>query len=136
MVDLVRLKDTLKRHEGVKNKLYHDSLGIPTIGVGRNLERWLSDDEVDHLLNNDIRDALLSATRIFDRFNKLSDVRREVIVNMIFNLGESRFRGFKKMIMAVELGDFKKASIEMLDSRWAKQVGNRATELSSMMRGG
>jgi lysozyme len=130
------MKDMLVKHEGVELKPYRDSVGVLTIGVGRNLtDVGLSADEADYLLENDIR----RATRELEMkwwFKSLDDVRQDVLINMCFNLGHSRFSKFKKMIAAVAMADYKLAAKEMIDSKWASQVGRRATELASMMESG
>jgi len=129
--------EMLKRHEGVEFKVYKDSLGIETIGVGRNLvDRGLSMDEVEYLLNNDIEYFSSVLINKFPIVNELSSERYYVLLNMIFNMGPNRLSGFKKMWSAIEQHDYTKASIEMLDSKWAKQVGRRAIELSDIMRTG
>jgi lysozyme len=132
-----RLKKQLMRHEGVRVKPYQDSEGILTIGVGRNLEdKGLSESEVMFLLNNDIEEAYMECQRIIPGFRVMNSVRRQVLVNMAFNLGIPRLMGFKKMMAALRIGNYEEAAVEMLDSKWARQVGDRALELAEMMRKG
>lgn len=129
-----RLIRQLRFDEGVRSKVYRDSEGIETIGVGRNLvDRGLSDDEINYLLDNDI-DLVVEEANGFAWYYDLNDVRQEVVLNMLFNLGLSRFKGFKMMIAALERHDYDDASREMLDSKWAGQVGSRALRLSEAMR--
>lgn len=129
------LIEALKRDEGVREKPYYDSVGKISIGVGRNLDdKGLRPDEIRFLLKNDIEEALADA-RKFSWFPRLDRPRQRVIVNMIFNLGAPRFRNFKKMLAALEKQDYIKASEEMLDSKWARQVGVRAQRLADIMRG-
>lgn len=136
-MNLKRLQSQLSIDEGNKAKPYTDTVGKLTIGVGRNLtDRGLSPDEVNYLLNNDIHIATQDAKKLVPAFDKLDDVRQEVLVNMAFNLGLDRLGGFKKFLAAVNAGNFAKASVEMLDSVWAKQVGARAIRLSNAMRAG
>lgn len=136
-MNLKRLQSQLSIDEGNKAKPYTDTVGKLTIGVGRNLtDRGLSPDEVNYLLNNDINIATQDAKKLVPGFDKLDDVRQEVLVNMAFNLGLARLSGFKKFLAAVNAGDFSRASVEMLDSVWAKQVGARAIRLSNAMRTG
>lgn len=131
---LDRLKSRLSIDEGNKAKPYTDTVGKLTIGVGRNLtDRGLSPDEVNYLLANDIVIATSDAKKLVPVFDSLDDVRQEVLVNMSFNLGIDRLRGFKRFLAAVNAKDFAKASVEMLDSLWAKQVGARANRLSKAM---
>jgi lysozyme len=133
-MDKQRLFTQLRVHEGVEAKPYKCTAGYLTIGVGRNIEeRGLSDDEIDFLLDNDIAIAEREVRSSFDWFDDLSDVRQRVVIDMIFNLGMPRFKQFKNMIAAIEAGDWDEASSQMLDSKWARQVGSRATRLSMMM---
>lgn len=132
----MNLTDLLIKHEGLKLKPYRCSEGKLTIGVGRNLDdNGISHEEVLYLLNNDIDTARTEAAR-YPWFDGLSEDRQNVIISMIFNLGLYRFSQFKNTIALIEVGNFKEASREMLDSRWAKQVGSRANELSQMMEEG
>lgn len=130
----------IKRHEGAVKKnnrhiVYQDSLGYDTIGYGRLLSRGLSDDEAHQLLVHDANEALYHAKQ-FSWFEDLNHARQGVIINMIFNLGLHGFKGFRKMIRALEHGLFNVAAEEMMDSKWAKQVGKRAIELSDQMKKG
>ncbi len=129
-----KLIEELKRDEGVRFKPYHCSADKLTIGVGRNLEDvGISETESDFLLANDIDNCIEELKRTFDWFDGLSDVRQRVMINMCFNLGLSRLLNFKNFLGAVESGDYTKAGAEMLDSKWARQVGPRATRLKDMM---
>lgn len=126
--------EMLKRHEGYRSKPYRCSAGKITIGYGRNLEDvGVNESEAEILLINDYNAAEDEASK-FSWFEGLSDVRREVVIMMIFNLGYPRFTGFKKTIAALAAGDYESAASEMLDSKWAAQVGLRAFELSAMMQ--
>lgn len=130
-----RLRAQLSLHEGRKAFVYQDTVGKATIGVGRNLEdRGLSDDEIDLLLDNDITAAYNDAVRIVPGFNTLSEDRQHVLIDMVFNLGAAGLLKFTKFLAAVESRDFERAATEMLDSRWARQVGRRAETLAKMMR--
>ena len=124
--------------EGMRLKPYRDTVGKLTIGVGRNLDDvGISEDEALYLLSNDIKKAREDVKKVFgEMFHELDPVRQAVLIDMMFNLGLPRFLGFKKFIQAVKEKDFSKASQEMLDSRWAKQVKSRAERLSYMMRTG
>ena len=124
--------------EGIRLKPYKDTVGKLTIGVGRNLDDvGISEDEALYLLNNDIKKAKEDVKKVFgEMFHELDPVRQAVLIDMMFNLGLPRFLGFKKFIQAVKERDFSKASQEMLDSRWARQVKSRAERLSYMMRTG
>lgn len=136
-MDRVRLAAQLRLHEGVEHKPYKCTAGYLTIGVGRNIEeRGLSDDEIDYILSNDVNIATDELVDTFDWYADLSDVRQRVVVDMVFNLGMPRFKQFQNMISAIEAGDWSEAAAQMMDSRWAKQVGARAERLRDMMESG
>ncbi len=127
--------DLLKVHEGYEQYPYKDSLGITTIGYGRNLEsRGISEEEASFLLACDIKLAEDELMDRYDYFWTISGVRKCVIINMQVNLGASRLSQFKKMHQALEDRDYDLASAEMLDSKWARQVGQRAHTLAEVMR--
>ena len=87
------------------------------------------------MLKTDVTQAFKDAHK-FRWFKSLDGVRRAVVVNMLFNMGWKKFNGFRKTIALIDHGDYNAASVEMLDSKWAKQVGPRADELSKMMSTG
>jgi lysozyme len=129
--------DLLKKHEGLRLKPYRCSADKLTIGYGRNLDDvGISEEEAEMLLLNDLLTANIEVENRFVWFEDLDEVRKAVVVNMIFNLGIARFSAFKKTISLIEEGSYSEAAQEMLDSRWANQVGSRANELSEMMRTG
>ena len=129
-----QLIEELKRDEGVVLTLYKCSAGKNTIGVGRNLDdRGITDDESDYLLSNDIDICIEELTNGFPWFVDLSDTRQRVMVNMCFNLGLSRLMGFKNFLAAMEAGEWDTAGVEMLDSKWAVQVGPRSTRLKDLV---
>lgn len=129
--------DLLKKHEGLRLKPYRCSADKLTIGYGRNLDDvGISEEEAEMLLLNDLLTANIEVENRFLWFQELDEVRKAVVVNMIFNLGIARFSAFKKTISLIEEGSYSEAAQEMLDSRWANQVGSRANELSEMMRTG
>ncbi len=132
-----RLIDQLRLHEGVEKTVYDDSEGIPTIGVGRNLrDRGLSDDEIDYLLSNDIDIVVRELDNVMPWWKDLDEVRQRVLCDLVFNLGMPRFSGFKKSISYMKQQMWDQAADELLDSKWARQVGKRAERLSEMMRTG
>ena len=129
-----QLIQELKRDEGVVLTLYKCSAGKNTIGVGRNVDdRGITDDESDYLLSNDIDLCIEELRATFPWFQTLSDTRQRVMINMCFNLGLSRLMGFKKFLSAVEAEEWETAGVEMLDSKWAKQVGLRSTRLRDLL---
>jgi len=130
-----KLKKQLIRHEGLELKPYKDSVGKLTIGVGRNLEdRGVTKEEAMYLLENDIAIVLDAAVRLFPRFSAYPESKRLVIADMLFNLGESSFRGFVEMIEAIKQEDWDRAALEMVNSKWFKQVGNRGIDLFNLMK--
>lgn len=130
-------RNQIERDEGRKNKIYKDSEGILTIGIGRNLEsKGLSDNEVNILYDNDLRDAIVDARRLVPNFDKHNPARQGVIINMSFNLGLGRLSKFKKFLAALEVRDYQKAAAEMKDSRWYHQVKDRAVRLCKQMESG
>jgi lysozyme len=132
------LLDTLKRHEGVRSYAYLCPAGYWTIGVGRNVDedsgRGLSEDEIEYLLSNDVELSTEELMDTFPWFEDCPDAVKIILINMHFNIGLSRLKGFKKMLAAVEDKNYGAAAKEMLDSRWAAQVGQRAVELSTEMK--
>lgn len=130
----MNLREQLIKHEGVRLKPYKDSLGILTIGCGRNLDDvGISYDEALVLLDHDIDNARAGLAKAFPWTNDLDPVRRDALTNMAFNMGIGRLRGFMKMLDALKIGDWQEASSNALESRWAVQVGNRARELAKQL---
>ncbi len=131
------LRDDLLRDEGLRLKPYRCTAGKLTIGVGRNLDdNGITRDEALYLLDGDIERTRAELKRTFAWFDGLDDVRQEVIINMAFNLGISRFSGFHQTIHYIAKGDYAAASEQMLKSLWARQVGQRAVRLARQMREG
>jgi lysozyme len=110
--------------EGFRQHPYKDSVGVLTIGYGRNLEDvGIKAYEAKYLLTQDIRRAITESNAVFSWLQGCPDNVRRGLYNMVFNLGMPRLKGFKKMLAALEAGDYSKAADEALDSKWAKQVG-------------
>ena len=131
------LRKQLRVDEGVRLKPYKDTVGKLTVGVGRNLDdKGLNLEEIAYLLDNDITDAEQDARALFPSYDKLSEVRKAVLANLCFNLGRDRAAQFKKLRKAVLDEDWSQAAIEMLNSKWASQVGARATRLAKQMETG
>jgi lysozyme len=133
-----RIKAQLVRHEGLRLKPYRCTAGKLTIGIGRNLDdRGISQKEAYAMLERDIHDCeqcLLD--EIPNVYNGLDEIRQSVLLNMCFNLGIKGLLGFKNTLAFIGAGDWERAANGMLASKWAKQVGKRAIELSEMMRKG
>ena len=129
----------LRLHEGVRYKVYLCSEGYETIGVGRNISEGglgLSKDEVDFLLVNDIKRVQAELTRNSSWFLDLNEARRDAMVDICFNLGLTRLRSFANALEAMSYGQYEIAANEFMDSRWSQQVGNRAVEVTEMIRTG
>ena len=134
-----KLLEMLKRHEGVRSHVYLCSAGYETIGVGRNISKsgmGLSDDEVNYLLENDILRVLKELSSEYPWFNDLDDVRKDAMIDISFNLGATRLRGFRRALAAMEVADHTLAAKEFLDSKWSRDVKGRAHELASMIETG
>lgn len=138
--NMKELIEMLKRHEGVETHAYECSEGKLTIACGRNIDQkggmGLSEDEIQYLLENDIERVIKELAKEYPWFNGLDDVRKDAIIDIAFNLGATRLRGFKRALSAMEIGNYQEAATEFLDSRWAKQVGGRALELTDLIKTG
>lgn len=134
----IELMKMVMAHEGFRGKPYQCSANKTTVGFGRNLDDvGISRDEAQMLMINDLNRSIKYLDDIFPSDKvELNDARQNALIDMMYNLGPSRFIGFKKMIAAIYDKDFDAASNEMLDSKWAKQVGRRAFRLARIMRTG
>ena len=129
------IKELLKKHEGLRTKPYRDSMGIMTIGYGRNLEsRGITESEAEMMLDNDIKWFTRQLQWELPWFDSKPEIVKTVLVNMAFNLGVGGLLGFKNTLRMIEEGKYNDASESMLKSMWAKQVGNRAVELSNLLK--
>jgi len=141
MKDYTDLMERIKKHEGFVPKIYKDSLGYATIGYGHLVlpeEQWeegkeYSKEQLEHVFKTDFNNAVGQATGLMDGMD-LNDKAREVIIEMVFQLGIGGVGKFKKMWEALRKKDYGEASFQMMDSRWAKQTPNRAESLSKVMR--
>tara|TARA_R110001599_G_scaffold331340_2_gene546057 strand:- start:262 stop:678 length:417 start_codon:yes stop_codon:yes gene_type:complete len=131
------IKDVAKQikiDEGFVSTPYECTAGKITIGYGRNIEdNGITREEAEILLSNDIKGTFCELEAKFDWFLLMPYDKQAVLINMCFNLGLTRLLKFKKMLAALKVKDYKEASIQMLDSKWAEQVGERATRLSDAM---
>lgn len=134
---ITSLTDQLRRDEGWRTRPYPDTEGKITIGYGRNLDDvGISSEEGDLFLANDIKAATVTLEAAFPWTMGLDDVRKGVLLNMVFNIGIGRLAGFKQFLASVQSGNWKQAAANMLDSKWAVQVGGRAQRLAIQMEGG
>ena len=144
-MNIDRLKEEVKRDEGVVFEIYKDHLGHRTFGVGHKITTEdpelelpagtpVAADRVYSVFERDIVLHIGNAEDIFeDNWDTLPEEVKLIIVNMIFNLGPSGFRKFRKMISAINNQDWKEAAKEGRDSLWYKQVTNRAERLMSRL---
>ena len=114
--------------------MYLDSLGIPSIGVGHNLRDVpISNEAVEQIFVDDLAQKIQEVEAAFPWAAALSEPRQGVLINMAF-MGIGRLRGFVKMLAAMEAGDWEAAARELLDSKYAGQVGARADRLAQQLR--
>jgi GH24 family phage-related lysozyme (muramidase) len=145
----------VENNEGRRRSVYKDSEGIPTIGVGFNLTRHdakqrieevggdyqavldgkqdLSDDQVNQLLQPDLRTAVSDARSLMPKFDELSSERQRALADMSFNMGRERLGGFVNMLGAIEDGDWDAVQREAKDSKWFSQVGNRGPRVVELL---
>ena len=129
------IQDMLIHQEGMKLNPYRDSVGKITIGCGRNLDdKGITHEEAMMLLNSDIADAIDDVQHVCSIYEHLSRPRQMVLISMAFNLGRARLNTFVRFLGAIHREDWEDAAEEMLQSKWAKQVGQRAVILAQMMR--
>ena len=126
---------SIKKHEGFRDRVYDDSLGIPTIGYGFAIKDLVLDEDLaEQILLRKLEDLMLRVNKKFTWWSKSPDIIRDVVMEMCYQLGVSGFSKFKKTIDHLENERYKKASAEMLDSKWAKQTPNRAIEISNLVK--
>jgi len=138
--DVMDLKSQLLREEGAESCAYQDSLGYWTIGVGRLIDSrkggGLSPDEIDFLLENDIKTKTREVLLALPWMPRLSEPRQAVLIGMAFQMGLKGLLQFKRTLGSVEDGQFAEAAAEMLDSAWAKQTFGRAARMAKQMETG
>jgi len=128
------LAQRIERHEGRRRKIYKCTAGKLTSGVGRNLEDVeFSDEEIDLMFKNDLVRAKCGA-ETFHLYEMVNDIRREVLIEMVFQMGIKGVGKFKRFFRAAQARDWEAAHKEMLDSKWAKQTPARALELALIFR--
>lgn len=121
------LRELLLKHEGFRQFPYRCTAGKLTIGIGRNLEdNGILLDESLILLENDIQNTERLLLKAFPTYARMNDARKVALLDMAFNMGINRFMTFKKMLAALEAGDWHTAVKKGFNSKWAAQVGNRA----------
>lgn len=132
-----RLAADLKRDEGLRLKPYADTVGKTTIGYGRNLDDvGISPTEAEVMLASDMAVVERELDRAYPWWRDLPEGPARGLANMAFNLGLPRLSGFAKMLLALRQGRWSDAAAEALNSRWAAQVGARATRIADLYRAG
>ena len=141
-MNMDRLLASVKKHEGYRNKVYLDTLGKRTVGVGHLCveDFWEDDKEYEEkflmtILEHDLQSAIKGAQDLMSEngCTDIDEIAEELIIEMVFQLGKtgvSKFRNIWKHLSALE---YSSAASEMLDSRWAKQTPNRAQAMSAQM---
>jgi lysozyme len=135
--DPANVLSRLKVDEGFSGKPYKDSVGKTTIGYGRNLDDCpLTPAEAEFLMQGPLAQVTKSLDNALPWWKTLDDVRQGVLVQMTYNMGIQKVLGFQKMLAALRNGLYVSAATEMVDSLWAKQVGDRAHRLAEEMETG
>ena len=144
-MDLQRLREDLEIDEGVKHEIYLDHLGLPTFGIGhlvlesdpehgQPVGTEVSNDRVIEAFESDLESVLSDCKILYSDFDDLPEEAQQVIANMMFNMGRPRLSKFKGMKRGVDARDWNIAADEMIDSRWYRQVTNRADRLVQRIR--
>ena len=144
-MNIEKLRADLELDEGVKHEIYLDHLGLPTFGIGHLIRdedpehgepvgTAVTDDRVAEAFKQDIQITLEDCQKLYDDFDDLPEEAQLIIANMCFNLGYPRLSKFKGMKAGVDARDWNEAADQMVDSRWYRQVTNRADRLVQRMR--
>ena len=144
-IDVDQLKETLKVDEGVVYEIYNDHLGYPTFGIGHLVLEGdpehgsavgtpVSEDRVDECFEKDVESVVSDCKKLHEGWDGYPQEVKQIIANMMFNLGRPRLSKFKGMKAGVDSRDWKKAADEMVDSAWYRQVPNRAGRLVTRMK--
>jgi|SRR6056300_1708783 len=144
-MDIDRLREDLKVDEGVKYEIYLDHLGLPTFGIGHLVTESdqefelpvgtsVDEERVNECFESDVEVTLNECRILYPDFDDLPEEAQLIIANMMFNMGRPRLSAFKGMKRGVDARDWNAAADEMVDSRWYRQVTNRADRLVQRMR--
>ncbi len=129
------LIDNIKESEGFRSSVYKDTLGIDTIGYGFAIkDLHLSREDCDRILERKVAEIKIRVHNKFPFIITLPESVQDVMIECCYQLGVSGFSKFKKTLAYLEAHEFKKAGVEMLDSKWAKQTPNRAKKLSDIVK--
>lgn len=140
------LEQLIERHEGRRSTVYDDATGMGvrpgyhilgnlTIGVGHNLSKPLSANVINLILAEDLDEAKTDCLHAFPWFADLTEPRQWVLISLCFNMGLGRLLRFQQFLQAMSLGDYETAARELLDSKAARQLTARYTELANLIRG-
>jgi lysozyme len=143
-MDLGKLQEELKEDEGCKYEIYLDHLGYKTFGIGHlckaadpendmDVGTEVSEERVNECFENDIEKVIEDCNILYSNFNNIPEEAQLILANMMFNLGRPRLSKFVNLKLAVDSEDWMEASVQMMDSKWAKQVPNRAKRLCERM---
>jgi lysozyme len=133
MIVVSELTDLIAEHEGKSLTMYTDTVGVPTIGYGHNLQTPISEHAAKVILADDVKVAIDELDDRMDWWRDLPDPAQLVLASMVFNLGWPRFSRFKKLIAALEDRDFNEAAAQMEDSLWYQQIKTRGPALKQLM---
>ena len=144
-MNIKQFREELKQDEGVKNEVYLDHLGLPTCGIGHLITEWdaeynaevgtpVAEERVNELFEKDLATTIDECKLIYNDFDVLPVKVQHIVANMMFNMGRPRLSRFHKMKKAIDNRDWYEAAYEMTDSKWAKQVPNRAMRLVQEMK--
>ena len=129
-----KLIEAVKLSEGFRDRVYKDTLGIDTIGYGFAIKDLVLDEDISEMILKRKLEALIErVNKRFDFVECLPDEAQEVIYEMCYQLGVTGVSKFKKTLVYLENHEFRMASKEMLDSKWARQTPNRAKRLSDII---
>ena len=142
-MNMERLLKSVKEHEGYRNKVYLDTLGKRTVGVGHLCveDFWEDDKEYEEkflmeILEKDLQQAIRGARSLMEDHGctDIDEQAEEILIEMVFQLGMTGVSKFKNMWKALSELNYVGASYEMLDSRWSKQTPNRAKSMAKIMK--
>ena len=142
-MNMDRLLQSVKHHEGYRNKVYLDTLGKRTVGVGHLCveDFWEDDKEYEEkflmeILADDLQNAIKGARELKEEHSctDIDEIAQEILVEMVFQLGKNGVSKFRNMWKALAEKNYIGASFEMLDSKWAKQTPNRAKSMAELMK--
>ena len=144
-MNIDELRAEIAKDEGRVNSVYLDHLSLKTVGIGHLVNEWdeeydkpvgtpVSEERVNELFAKDIEVTISECKELFDNFDDLPEEVQKICANMMFNMGRPRLSKFKMFRAALNKKDWPECAIQMQDSKWHKQVTNRANRLISRMR--